>query len=132
VTDNTNLIVSGSTFMGRYTTLLQWHFANPVTAAESNRNDQVYWLYQTNRNPFVDHPEWVAAAFLPRLSIAVADNLVRLTWTNDSAPSLVAEATTNLAGGWQGVGAAPALTNNTWTITEAQAGATRFYRLRLQ
>jgi endonuclease I len=31
LTDRTNEIVSGNTVMGRYTTLLKWHFADPVT-----------------------------------------------------------------------------------------------------
>ncbi len=38
--------------------LLQWHQADPPDAFEQNRNDVIY-SYQTNRNPFIDHPEWV-------------------------------------------------------------------------
>ena len=32
---------------------------DPVDARELRRNDVVY-TYQANRNPFIDHPEWVA------------------------------------------------------------------------
>jgi hypothetical protein len=39
--------------------LLQWHFADPPDAAEITRNTRVY-NYQHNRNPFIDHPEFVA------------------------------------------------------------------------
>ena len=40
-------------------TLREWHFTFPVTNAERQRNNKVQQL-QGNRNPFVDHPEWVA------------------------------------------------------------------------
>jgi len=39
--------------------LLQWHQEDPVDDKERNRNDVIY-TYQQNRNPFIDHPEWVA------------------------------------------------------------------------
>lgn len=38
--------------------LLQWHHQDPVSAKEIARNDSVYKLYQHNRNPYIDHPEW--------------------------------------------------------------------------
>lgn len=44
--------------MGILDDILAWHEADPVDDRERNRNDAVY-LYQGNRNPFVDHPEWV-------------------------------------------------------------------------
>jgi len=47
--------------MGILTTLLAWHLADPPDAAESNRNELIYTLYQFNRNPFIDHPEWAEA-----------------------------------------------------------------------
>lgn len=37
---------------------LQWHQLDPVSAKEKIRNDSVF-VFQGNRNPFVDHPEWV-------------------------------------------------------------------------
>lgn len=43
-------------------TLLEWNSADPVDAAEILRNDEIE-DYQTNRNPFVDHPEWVNAIY---------------------------------------------------------------------
>mgnify|MGYP001202659464 CR=1 FL=1 len=45
-------------YHGMLSTLLAWHAADPPDADEIRRNDQV-WCYQQNRNPFVDHPEWV-------------------------------------------------------------------------
>ena len=44
--------------IGKLETLLTWHAADPVDGFEQNRNNVVYG-YQTNRNPFIDHPEWV-------------------------------------------------------------------------
>ncbi len=39
--------------------LYQWHIQDPVSTKEINRNNAVY-LLQNNRNPYIDHPEWVA------------------------------------------------------------------------
>lgn len=36
-----------------------WHENDPVDNAERNRNNEIYNDYQHNRNPFIDHPEWV-------------------------------------------------------------------------
>ncbi len=38
--------------------LLQWHQNDPVSQKEFDRNNIVYGI-QNNRNPFIDHPEWV-------------------------------------------------------------------------
>lgn len=40
------------------TMLTKWHEADPVSAKETDRNDAVYAI-QGNRNPFIDHPEYV-------------------------------------------------------------------------
>ncbi len=40
--------------------LLQWHHQDPVSQREIDRNNAAY-NYQGNRNPFIDHPEWVDA-----------------------------------------------------------------------
>ena len=50
---------SGPIF-GKLTTLLAWHQEDPVDDFERNRNEVIY-SYQNNRNPFIDHPEYVAA-----------------------------------------------------------------------
>ena len=38
--------------------LLVWHREDPVDDFEQNRNEVIY-SYQNNRNPFIDHPEYV-------------------------------------------------------------------------
>jgi endonuclease I len=42
--------------------MYQWHIADPVSTKEINRNNAVY-LIQGNRNPYIDHPEYVNAVF---------------------------------------------------------------------
>jgi endonuclease I len=37
----------------------KWHIQDPVSQKEITRNDSVYRV-QNNRNPFIDHPEYVA------------------------------------------------------------------------
>lgn len=49
-------------YMGKLSTLLQWHLDDPVTAGEQLRNDVIY-SYQGNRNPFVDNPQWAACIY---------------------------------------------------------------------
>ncbi|HMP88087.1 MAG TPA: endonuclease, partial [Lacibacter sp.] len=38
--------------------LFKWHEQDPVSQKERDRNDSVF-VIQGNRNPFIDHPEWV-------------------------------------------------------------------------
>ena len=43
---------------GKLSDLLAWHAADPVDDLERQRNDIIY-SYQQNRNPYIDHPEYV-------------------------------------------------------------------------
>jgi len=61
LTNDRNLIQTtsgGTAYMGLLDTLLEWHEQDPVDDRERDRNETVF-VFQTNRNPFVDHPEWV-------------------------------------------------------------------------
>ncbi len=53
---------SGSPEFGKLCSLYAWHQEDPVSEWEINRNNVVY-EYQGNRNPFIDHPEWVQNIF---------------------------------------------------------------------
>lgn len=44
---------------GKLSVLLQWHQQDPVSDFERSRNDKIYFNWQGNRNPYIDHPEWV-------------------------------------------------------------------------
>lgn len=50
---------NGEGYLGVLSAMMEWHIADPVDAAETERNEIIYSLYQHNRNPFVDHPEYV-------------------------------------------------------------------------
>jgi endonuclease I len=39
--------------------LREWHAKDPVDISEQNRNDDIYFNWQKNRNPFIDYPQFV-------------------------------------------------------------------------
>ena len=46
-------------YMGRLSVLKQWSQEDPPDAFEQRRNERIFDNWQGNRNPFIDHPEWV-------------------------------------------------------------------------
>ena len=44
--------------------LICWHISDPVSTKEIDRNEAVYDI-QNNRNPFIDHPEYVLMVYDP-------------------------------------------------------------------
>ncbi len=50
---------SKSPHHGKLSTFIEWHENDPVSDFERRRNNLIYEKYQGNRNPFIDHPEWV-------------------------------------------------------------------------
>ena len=62
LTDNLLTNTDQSPFHGKASVLIQWHLDDPVSSAEIARNNVVYG-YQNNRNPFIDHPEYVCEIF---------------------------------------------------------------------
>ncbi len=59
---NLSLVASNTgsgNVMGNMNTLIKWHFDYAPSVYEMNRNNGAQYL-QGNRNPFVDHPEYVA------------------------------------------------------------------------
>ena len=48
-------------YIGRLSVLKQWNAQDPPSAFEKRRNQVIYDTYQHNRNPFIDHPEWVTS-----------------------------------------------------------------------
>jgi endonuclease I len=49
---------------GKFSALYQWHQDDPPDAFEINRNNVIY-SYQDNRNPFIDHPEYLILIYDP-------------------------------------------------------------------
>ncbi|MEU5630162.1 endonuclease I family protein [Streptomyces rishiriensis] len=48
-------------YIGKLSVLKAWNDEDPPSAFEEKRNQVIYDTYQHNRNPFIDHPEWVDA-----------------------------------------------------------------------
>lgn len=58
VLDAVNTSPAGEPYHGKLSTLLQWNAQDLPDAYEVNRNNIIY-SYQNNRNPYIDHPEYV-------------------------------------------------------------------------
>lgn len=58
-----NYTVAGAKY-GMISDILRWHLEDPVDDFERNRNNVIY-QYQKNRNPFIDHPEFVEKIWGP-------------------------------------------------------------------
>ena len=48
-------------YIGKLSVLKQWSLQDPPDAFETNRNQVIFDSFQHNRNPFIDHPEWVGS-----------------------------------------------------------------------
>ncbi len=73
-------------------TLMVWHLEDPVDNAEITRNQAVY-SYQNNRNPFVDHPEFVNRIWNPTsaddpLQVPVPQFVINSAYPNPFSASL--------------------------------------------
>jgi len=75
-------IPTAGSYYGKLSTLLQWHLEDPPDSWERRRNDRIQER-QGNRNPFIDHPEYVSNLWVPWVNWAVlADNSVAVSWTH--------------------------------------------------
>ncbi len=91
LTDDRNLIGNSNqgsnidvAYMGLKSVLLQWHAQDPVDDFERRRNDTIY-SFQGNRNPFIDHPEFVDCVFNSVCSGGTGDTTPPATPTGFSA-----------------------------------------------
>lgn len=64
---NTSKNYKDQPIYGDLETLLRWHELDPVDNWERRRNNIIYEDYQGNRNPFIDHPEFVALIWQPAI-----------------------------------------------------------------
>lgn len=83
-TDVPDLELSDSPNAAQYrfaklSTLLLWNRQFPPSEAERLRNERIYSLYQHNRNPFIDRPEFAELAFGGAPSVLEAWKRVRFT-----------------------------------------------------
>ena len=77
---STGGMLGGSAFPGlqnwEKNVMVAWSNQDPVSPSEIERNNASY-VYQNNRNPFIDHPEWVDmiwAAPLSTTDVSALDN----------------------------------------------------------
>lgn len=70
--------------------LLAWHADDPVSAKETARNDSVFAI-QGNRNPYIDHPEWVTQIWGP--GVGIAEHAPPAMWFADRTLHLPSYAT---------------------------------------
>lgn len=97
---------SASSLNGRFgglNTLLKWHYEDPVSKEEIYRNNVIYDNYQHNRNPYIDHPEWVDLAYPNDLSSSSepdqnkVNNVISLIASLPDIPTLNDEGKINAA-----------------------------------
>lgn len=58
--------------------IVKWHTDDPVSAKEIAANNDIYYNHQNNRNPYIDHPEYVGViwnSFLENNSFVLGDSI---------------------------------------------------------
>jgi hypothetical protein len=71
LTDDNTLSDDNTHYHGVFhnlSTFLEWNETDPVDSYEKHRNNLIYKNVQNNRNPYVDHPEWVRRVYDPDYS----------------------------------------------------------------
>ncbi|MCI1735460.1 MAG: endonuclease [Bacilli bacterium] len=66
LTDDNSLTDDNTNYHGVFhnlSTFLTWNELDPVDSYETHRNNLIYKNVQNNRNPYVDHPEWVRRVY---------------------------------------------------------------------
>ena len=128
LTDDVSLLKPDMPIMGKLTTLILWHLLDPPDAADMARNDGIFTLYQGNRNPFIDRPEWVLEVFGNPLDLAmdVTDSGMLLSWSSDLHRVELQESRGLSA--WLPVDSEPINSGGRAYVLEPVAGR-KFYRL---
>ncbi|HQK39886.1 MAG TPA: endonuclease [Flavobacterium alvei] len=79
---------SGQVFTPEFLSmLLTWHAQDPVNAREIARNNAIY-ARQNNRNPFIDHPEYVQLIWNPTADTVAPTAATNLTVTGTTSSTV--------------------------------------------
>lgn len=65
--------------------LIEWNQSDTVSQKEIDRNNAVYEI-QDNRNPYIDHPEWVECVWLNNCGVNI-DNIAENNFTLSPNPA---------------------------------------------
>ena len=83
--DGTSDQVLQTTFLS---ILIEWHLSDPVSQKEIDRNNNIYYNHQNNRNPFVDHPEYVSMIWNPATDTEAPTAATNLIASNPTISSI--------------------------------------------
>ena len=83
--DGTSDQVLQTTFLS---ILIEWHLSDPVSQKEIDRNNNIYYNHQNNRNPFVDHPEYVSMIWNPATDSEAPTAATNLIASNPTISSI--------------------------------------------
>lgn len=135
--NNTNNQVYTNTFLN---ILITWHLQDPVSAYEIAKNNAVY-NFQNNRNPYIDHPEYVCQIWTTQCAALTTQDFVSLDTvsvypnpSNDHKINIETEIALdeiqliNINGQLLQVIKNPQISNNIYSIENLPEG---FYLLRL-
>lgn len=64
------------------TAMMAWSEQDPVSQKETDRNNYIYYHVQNNRNPFIDHPEYVALIWDPSAGMGTLTEQKLALWPN--------------------------------------------------
>lgn len=136
LTDGTNQINGTTNLMGRLTMLLRWHEEDPVDERERARDELIYDRYQGNRNPFVDRPEWVRAAFWPSIVFTLSEGTnLTARWPAEFATAVLEGAFQSPSANWVPVGGNRSTNNGTISagfFLPPDGNESGYFRLRLE
>lgn len=133
LTDNLSLVTTSASYMGKLATLLVWHYLDPVDDMERERNDVIYSSYQGNRNPFIDHPEWVESIYGPVFQLLVSPSAggLKLSWPAILPSDLSTLRVSPSLSSWSTQTVSPSIIGLWKEQTFPLVGTGRFYHLQI-